>query len=206
VLDDPSLDPATRLTFVLQALTRAQEEWDDAQRVADDIDPVDQPDELALARRAIRDAYRRWFEISGQASELAETVRRSHLELHSSQTWQRVRAALATQLKDQFEGGGPHYDLLCERTAALHVRLQQMESSGRDYSAQEHAALNTQMLAYINQLQKYTEAMKSESISREAQSVAETILSLVEKHCATTYPELWLGITRDVRATLEGAA
>src|SRR5215472_11493704 len=205
VLDDPNLQPEIRLQFVLQALQRAQEEWEETQRVADDIDPVEQPEELGLARRAIRDAYRRWFEISNQASELAETVRRSSLELHASARWSAEREAILADLHEQFEGG-PHYDLLTDRVASLSIRLRQMESSGRDYSAQEHATLNTQLLGYINQLQKYTEAMKSESISREAQTVAEQILQLVEKHCAVTYPELWLGIMRDVRSALEAAA
>jgi len=205
VLGDPQLDPANRLGLVLQALGRAQEEWDESQRIADDIDPVEDPEALSLARRQIRECYRRWFEISNQAHDLAETTRRSAMELHAGARWDRERAEIVRNLKDQFEGG-PHYDLLCERVGSLTVRLKQMESSGRDYSAQEHATLNTQMLGYINQLQKYTEAMKSESISREAQSVAENILQIVEKHCAVTYPELWLSVMKDVRATLEGAA
>ena len=205
MLSDPALQPEVRLTYVLQAEARAREEWEECQRVADDIDPVEDPESLALARRAIRDAYRRWYEVSNQASELAEQVRRTSLELRSSQKWDHERAQVLRELHEQFEGG-PHYDLLCDRVASLSVRLKQMEQSGRDYSAQEHSALNNQMLAYINQLQKYTEAMKSESISREAQTVAEQILQLVEKHCATTYPELWLSIMRDVRGALESAA
>lgn len=204
VLDDPSLDPRERLRLVLEALARSHDEWDECQRVADDIDPTDDPENLALARRTIRDAYRRWFEISNQAAELAEKVRRSSMELHTSAYWQQTHDALLVQLKEQFDGG-PHYELLCERVAGLHVRLQQMESSGRDFTANEHATLNNQLLAYVNQLQKYTEAMKSESISREAQNVAEEILQLVERHCATTYPELWLGIMKDVRSALEAA-
>jgi len=205
VLADPQLEPAYRLQLVLEALARTREEWEQAQRVSDDIDPVDDPDALETARREVRNAYRRWFEISAQAADLAQLVRRTSLEIHSTARWDRERATILADLHAQFEGG-PHYDLLCERVAALHVRLKQMESSGRDFSAAEHATLNTQMLAYINQLQKYTEAMKSESISREAQSVAENILQIVEKHCAVTYPELWLNVMKDVRSALEASA
>jgi hypothetical protein len=204
VLSDPNLDPKERLRLVLEALGRAHDEWDEAQRVTDDIDPMDEPEALGLARRACRDAYRRWFEISNQAAELAEQVRRTELELRLAPALQRQRDDLIQSLREQFDGG-PHYDLLCERVASLTVRLQSMEASGRQYAAQEHAALNGQLLTYVNQLQKYTEAMKSESISREAQSVAEQILALVERHCATTYPELWLGIMKDVRGALEAA-
>jgi len=205
VLQSPALAPEERLRLVLEAEERAREEWAESQRLADDIDPVEDPESLALARRSIRDAYRRWFEVSNQAHDLAEQVRRTSLELRDDVRWGREREQILADLHEQFEGG-PHYDLLAQRVAALAVRLRQMEASGRDYSAQEHSVLNAQMLGYINQLQKYTEAMKSESISREAQTVAEEILQLVEKHCAVTYPELWLGIMKDVRAALESAA
>src|SRR5215472_3853399 len=205
VLADEALDPESRLTTVLEQVHRLKEEWDEAQRVADDIDPADQPEELGLARRAIRDAYRRWYEVSLQATSLAEEVRKRSLEMPSASEWDALHAETLDSLKEQFDGG-PHYDLLVERVAGLHVRLKRMESSGRDVPASEHAQLNAQLLGYINQLQKYTEAMKSESISREAQSVAERILGMVEKHCAVTYPELYLEIMKDVRATLESAA
>ena len=205
VLRDAALDPASRLEVVLEQEHRLREEWQEAQRVADDIDPADQPDELGLARRAIRDAYRRWYEVSGQAASLAEEVRKRSLEMPSASEWDQLHTETLEDLKGTFDGG-PHYLLLCERVAGLHVRLKRMEASGRDVPASEHAQLNAQLLGYINQLQKYTEAMKSESISREAQSVAEAILQLVEKHCATTYPELYLEIVKDVRSTLEAVA
>jgi hypothetical protein len=204
VLADPQLDPSYRLGQVLEALARCHEEWDQSQRVADDIDPTDDLDLLDQARREVRSAYRRWFEISAQAAELAQVVRRTHLEIQSNRDWDALRQHTLDDLLAQFEGG-PHYVLLCERASGLHVRLKQMEASGRDFSPAEHAQLNAQLLAYINQLQKYTEAMKSESISREAQSVAESILQIVEKHCAATYPELYLGVVKDVRSALEAA-
>jgi len=205
VLADEALDPESRLTTVLEQVHRLKEEWDEAQRVADDIDPADQPEELSLARRAIRDAYRRWYEVSAQATNLADEVRKATLEQPHTADWDTLHQDTLDSLREQFDGG-PHYDLLVERVAGLHVRLKRMESSGRDVPASEHAQLNAQLLGYINQLQKYTEAMKSESISREAQSVAERILGMVEKHCAVTYPELYLEIMKDVRATLEAVA
>jgi len=205
VLADEALDPESRLTTVLEQVHRLKEEWDEAQRVADDIDPADQPEELGLARRAIRDAYRRWYEVSAQAASLADEVRKATLEQPHTADWDSLHEDTLQSLREQFDGG-PHYDLLVERVSGLHVRLKRMEASGRDVPASEHAQINAQLLGYINQLQKYTEAMKSESISREAQSVAERILGMVEKHCAVTYPELYLEIMKDVRATLEAVA
>ena len=205
VLDAPELDPENRLNLTLAALRRAYDEWDECQRVADDIDPETDPDLLDAARRNIRNAYRRWSEIADQAQVQSESLRRKALELPDSPEFRMQYEQVLQQLKGQFIDGGPHYDLLCERVAALHVKLKQMESSGRSFSPAEHTQLNSQLLSYINQLQKYTEAMKSESISRESQAVAEAILALVQKHLAASYPEMWSAIMRDVRGALEGA-
>lgn len=200
VLDATALDPAHRLQMVLKAEERAQEEWDDACRIEADIDPVDF-DTLENARKNVRNAYRRWFEISQQAHDLAETVRKSKLEAPAP-----LDQKLLKSLQEQFTGGGPHYELLCERVAGLHMRLQHMEASGRDFSPQEHATLNTQLLSYINQLQKYTEAMKSETISKETQEAVEEVLRIVERHLGTTYLEVWHAVVKDVRRALEDAA
>jgi len=54
IFDDPDLDPELRLRRVLEAQRRAHDEWDEACRLADDIDPEDQPDELEMARRNVR--------------------------------------------------------------------------------------------------------------------------------------------------------
>jgi alkylation response protein AidB-like acyl-CoA dehydrogenase len=202
-LSDPSLDPLARLGVALQQLARARTEWEDACSVADEIagDGPDRRDELEQARIIVRAAYKRWSEIGKEAEQLAAQAHRAK----PADDWQKVAEEKLRELQEQFDGG-PHYDLLCERVAGLHVRLKQMEASGRDYPAAEYAYLNQQLLGYINQLQRYTEAMKTESISREAQGVAEKILQVVERNLATSHPELWRGVVRDVRQALESAA
>jgi hypothetical protein len=200
ILEAAALDPAYRLSQVLKAEERAQEEWDEAIRIEADIDPADF-DVIENARKNVRNAYRRWFEVSAQAHDLAESVRKSKLESNPV-----IDPTLIQQLKEQFTGGGPHYELLCERVAGLHTRLRHMEASGRDFSPSEHAQLNTQLLAFINQLQKYTEAMKSETISKETQEAVEEVLRIVERHLGTTYLEVWHAVVKDVRRALEESA
>lgn len=204
IFDDPLLDPTARLQLVLEATKRAQDEWQESMLVADDIDPEDDPDLLEEARKNTRNAYRRWYEVAEQAHRLAEELRRKTIEIVDTPTYTSAYDATLEELLGQFDGG-PHYRLLCERVAALTTRLKQMETSGRSYSTAEHSALNGQVLSYINQLQKYTEAMKTETISRESQAVAEAILGLVEKHLAVSQPDLFNAIMRDVRAALEAA-
>lgn len=204
IFDDPSLDPEQRLKHVLEAQRRAFDEWDEACRVSDDIDPVDQPDELENARRNVRNAYRRWSEIADQSQMLSEHLRRTKLEIPDTEAFKTEYDHVLAELQGQFDGG-PHYRLLCERVAGLHVRLKQMETSGRAYAAAEHSALNSQLLSYVNQLQKYTESMKSENITKESQAVAEAILALVEKHLSASQPDLWNAIMKDVRGALEAS-
>jgi len=206
VLTDPALEPTTRLQLVLDAEKRAREEWEEIQRIADDIDPETNPDLLEQARKDIRNAYRRWFEISDQAVSLAEKTRRAKLELPRTHQYQTEYENLLIQFKEHYQEGGPQYDLLCERVAGLSIRLKQMEESGRDFSPTEYQQTNTSLLSFVNQLQRFTEATKQESISKETQAVAETLLQIMERHVSTTYPELWTRIVADVRRAMEGVA
>jgi hypothetical protein len=202
-LADPNLEPLERLDVVRRQLSRARAEWEAAVVAEDAAEEYDAPPELLdKARAEVRATYARWSTIADQADELARDARRSQpLE----QSYEKAYKATLKELQEQFDGG-PHYDLLCERVAGLHVRLKRMEASPHEYPAPDHARLNQQLLGYINQLQRYTEAMKTESISREAQGVAEKILLIVEKHLATSYPELWRGVMHEVRSALESVA
>jgi hypothetical protein len=200
-LADPNLDPLVRLDVVLQQLARARAEWDEAVAAADNA--AESAEGIDKTRAAVRVAFDRWSAISDMADALAKDARRAR---PLDRDFEKLYQATFTELREQFADGGPHYDLLCERVAGLHVRLKRMERSTREYPAAEHARLNHQLLSYINQLQRYTEAMKTESISREAQGVAEKLLQVVERNLATSHPELWRSVVRDVRLALESAA
>lgn len=204
ILANPALDPETRLGLVLEAEARAKEEWQDACRVADDIDPVLDPDMLENARKEIRNAYRRWYEISQQAIDLGERFRRARLELPRTAVWEEQYQQMLADFHAQYSEGGPQYRLLSERVAGLTIRLRQMESSGRDFNQQEYNQTNASLLSFVNQLQRFTEAQKSETVSKEAQAVAESLMAIMERHTAVTYPELWSRIVTDVRRALEG--
>lgn len=204
ILRNPALDPEVRLQLVLDAEVRAREEWQDCARVADDIDPVTDPDMLENARKELRNAYRRWFEISQQAQDLGEKYRRAKLELPRTAQWEQQYQAMLADFDAQYAEGGPQYRLLAERVAGLTIRLRQMEASGRDFNQTEYNQTNASLLTFVNQLQRFTEAQKSETVSREAQAVAETLMGIMERHVAVTYPELWQRIVGDVRRALEG--
>lgn len=204
ILQSPTLDPEVRLQLVIDAEQRAREEWQDCARVADDIDPVTDPDLLENARKELRNAYRRWYEISQQAQDLGEKFRRAKLELPRTAQWEAEYQQMLADFGAQYADGGPQYRLLSERVAGLSVRLKQMEASGRDFNQAEYNQTNASLLSFVNQLQRFTEAQKSETVSKEAQAVAESLLTIMERHVAVTYPELWNRIVVDVRRAMEG--
>ena len=202
LLADPALDPTVRLRLVLEHLERLRAEWVEACKTLDELDETEVERKVIRgARLEVREAYERWDHVSQQADFLATDLRRAAPDANRYE--QLYRATLGN-LKEQFDGG-PHYDLLCERVAALTARLRRMEEGPREYPPLEHSRLNQQLLGYINQLQKYTEAMKSETLSKEAQGVAEQILMVVEKNLSVSHPELWHSVMRDVRQALETA-
>ena len=204
ILQNPALDPEVRLTLVIEAESRAREEWQDCARVADDIDPVEDPDLLENARKELRNAYRRWYEISQQAQDLGEKFRRARLELPRTQVWEAQYQEMLSQFDEQYSTGGPQYRLLAERVAGLTIRLRQMESSGRDFNQSEYNQTNASLLSFVNQLQRFTEATRTEAVSKEAQAVAEVLMGIMERHVAVTYPELWQRIVIDIRRAMEG--
>jgi hypothetical protein len=205
-LADRNLDPLVRLETVVNQLGRAAKEFDDACQKLDQLEananPAGKNGRVERARYEAREAFSRWDALSDQADDLAKAIRRAQ-PLDSA--YEKMYRAGLAELTEQFDGG-PHYVLLCERVASLHARLRQIESGALDVPSIDHARMNQQLLSFINQLQKYTEAMKSEQISAEAQGVAEKILMIVEKNLATSYPELWRGVMREVRQALESAA
>jgi len=204
ILNNDALNPEIRLQLVIDAELRAREEWQDCARVADDIDPVTDPDLLENARKELRNAYRRWYEISQQAQDLGEKFRRQKLELPRTAIWESQYQAMLADFDAQYAEGGPQYRLLAERVAGLTIRLRQMEASGRDFNQTEYNQTNAALLSFVNQLQRFTEAQKSETVSKEAQAVAEVLMGIMERHVAPTYPELWQRIVTDVRRALEG--
>jgi len=61
-------------------------------------------------------------------------------------------------------------------------------------------------VSIINQIQKYTEAMKSESLYKQTQEVIEEVIRIFESHFGNSYPDVWKKAVVDIRKAVEGAA
>lgn len=204
LLADPGLDPTARLKDILRHVDRMHEEWTLAEALCDDL-PEDS-EKLRDAQAFVRGCYSRWLSAQEQAKHAEEEVRKRSLEVPRSGEWAEMCRILTEELKRQYDGLGPHYDLLCENTASLAVRLRMIEASGRDVSSGEYVEMHKLYLGYVNQLQKYTEAMKSQTVSKLTQEVAEQIVQLFERHFGNTYPEEWKVCVQELRGLIEEAA
>lgn len=196
------LDPALRLKDILRQVERARDEWTAAESICDDIAD---PDKLAEAQVQVRATFNRWHDLQTLALKAEQEVRRRSLEIPITGEWQAALDETIEDLKGQYEGLGPHYDQLCEHTSRLTIRLRMMDESGRDVASSERVEMHKLYLGYVNQLQKYTEAMKSQTVNKLTQEVAEAIIQIFERHFGNSFPEAWKEAVKEIRGLVEAA-
>lgn len=214
-LSSPLLDPERHLDTILKMLERAQEELVEATDTADNAGAMSLPadatekDILQLkedCRTNVRKAFNRYQDLRVQARKAEQELRRARLEEPLAGQWRAEYDTLRETLRAEYVGLGPQYELLCDNVASCSMRIRQMETSGREYDSGEYAEMMKLYVTLINQLQKYTEAMKSESINKQTQEVVEQIIRICESHFGNTYPEAWRKVVIDIREAVEGAA
>lgn len=130
-------------------------------------------------------------------SEVSKSAQRFS-ELSALPVWRNHRADVLAGLHESYHGKGAQYDLLCTRLASVTVMIDQLEDSPTSIDPSQYEKLVTAQTHLINQLQKFTEATKSETIRSEVQEAIVRMMVIVEHHVAPTYPQLWNTITQDV--------
>ena len=200
---DPSIDPTERLKTVISEVRRAREDLDRCRFQADTL-PSGTPDDIIQDyERRTRNAYRRWYDAQHQAVSLEQETRRRKLE--SLSLYMRQYEDTRTALLQEYGDLGPQYRMLVDRMAAVDTRIKVMERSGRDVEPAEFEGLHKTHLALINQLQKYTEAQKSETLTKQTQDTVSAVMVIIEHRIANTNPQLWREIVGDVRKAIEAA-
>jgi hypothetical protein len=204
VASDPALEPRHRLGVILEELQRCADDLQRTRAYADSLGPAATPDQVAQAVRQAQLAYRRWYDVQTQALGLEQETRRRQLEdlTHFQQQIDQTTEALLGEYGDL----GPQYRLLVQRAAAVDTRLRLLERSGRDVSPNEYAELHRTHLSYVAQLQRYTEAQKSEVLTQQTQDTVQAVLLIIEHKVAPTNPQMWREIVTDVRHALAEAA
>ena len=200
---DPAIDPTERLKTVLSEVKRAREDLDRSRYLADTL-PSGTPDDVIQDfERRTRNAYRRWYDAQHQAVALEQETRRRKLE--SLSLYMRQYEDTRQSLMAEYGDLGPQYRMLVERMAAVDTRIKVMEHSGRDVEPAEFEGLHKTHLSLINQLQKYTEAQKSETLTKQTQDTVAAVMIIIEHRIAGENPQLWREIVGDVRKAIEAA-
>lgn len=201
-LPPTDLDPAERLKVVCTELQRCREDLDRARYQADALRDAP-PDVQRDADRRSQSAYRRWYEVQAQATALEAEVKRRQAE--SLQHFKKSFAETRQELLGEYGDLGPQYRLLIDRAAALHTRLKVLEQSDRDVPSSELSELHRLHLSYLAQLQRYTEAQKSEVLTQQTQDTVSALMVIIEHRLSQQYPQLWREVVGDVRKAIEAA-
>ena len=200
---DPAIDAVERLKTVISEVKRSKEDLDRSRYLADSL-PSGTPDDVIQdAERRTRNAYRRWYDAQHQAVVLEQETRRRKLE--SLSLYLRQFEDTRDHLLREYGDLGPQYRMLVDRMAAVDTRIHVMERSGRDVDPSEFSELHKTHLSYVNQLQKYTEAQKSETLNKQTQDTVSAVMVIIEHRIANTNPQLWREIVGDVRKAIEAA-
>lgn len=104
------------------------------------------------------------------------------------------------ELLQQYGDLGTHYRILCQTLAQNQAKLQQLNLSERDVPVDEYIKLSDLNTKLIAQLQKYTEATRSQTVSQDLQTLAEELMHVVERCIGPTQPKLFADIVRAVRS------
>src|SRR5215831_992763 len=201
VVDHPQLDPTQRLKTTLEELSRAHLELERSRYECDELPPGTPPDTVEQALRKQRNAYRRWYEIQAQATQLEQEARRRQLE--SLQLFKQRYEETYNDLLEHYGDLGPQYRLLVERLSSIDARIHILDNSQRDLRPEEVTELNKLHLTLVNQLQRYTEATKTETLNKQTQDVINQILIIVEHRVSPANPQLWREVVHDVRTAVE---
>jgi hypothetical protein len=214
-LSSPLLDPEDFLLQSLDQLERAREELVEARSVSDSAGGMSFPPGTSTediekfkadCQRAVRQAFARYQESVNITRKAEADVRRRKLEAPLQGSWAGEHVRLRTELQEQYSGLGPQYDLLCDNAAATAIMLRQLETSGGDFDMDTWKTLHELHLKYLAQLQRYTEAMKSESINRQTQEIVVEVVRVFETHFGNAYPEVWKRATGELKLLVDGAA
>jgi hypothetical protein len=122
-----------------------------------------------------------WSDIKDRLNAARERIRRRRIELQAPRDAIERKEKIVAELTRQYGDLGPQYRLLVEMAASIKLRIEMMEVSGRDYTSSEFEALAKLFLNYVGQMQKYTEATKSESITKEVNEFGVVFMGFVDQ-------------------------
>lgn len=148
-----------------------------------------------------RGAQSHWSALGKDLQAARDAVSRTDREGVRDDRAEAEYEQLVAALRDQYSGGGPQYEVLVRRLAALDVRLAVGERSRRDVPTDEYKALHDLHLKYVAQLQRHTESLKSESI-QPVQDAITRLIQIAERRIKPVNAQLWGELVNDITAAV----
>lgn len=151
------------------------------------------PDErlsLSVVQRLklLQDSY---YKALDAVAKKSVEVQRKNMEIKLRPEAQKSYHELVSRLAVEYEGRGPQYDMLIEGAARVHVYLQEMYNAGRAFTMNEFEALSRLHMSYVERLQHYTEATKSEVFETKLNVAIVVIMEMAEREFKDFAPDRW---------------
>lgn len=198
ILEAEGLQPDRRLSALLHMEQEAREVLDGAILVAKR--PVATKDDVAQYNTALN----AWTNLQTKIAEAEADTRRRTFEQGNQDRWGDRYQEIFAGIMANYQGLGPQYEVLVSQLARQQVRVERAEASGRDVPLEETNESTKLTIALVGQLQKYTEATKSEAIRQEQQDAIMAVLRIVEGELSD-YPNLWQRVAQRVHRLVTGA-
>jgi hypothetical protein len=145
-------------------------------------------------------AYKIWKDALDSLWEAEQQLRRS-LESRSTADSATRKDVIVNELLAEYGDYGPQYRHLISLVAGITLRIEAMEVGGRDAPSAEYVQLAKLKLDAINQMQKYTEATKSATVSQELNSLGAKFLEIAERRFGT-YPDEFAAFIEDIKTAI----
>jgi hypothetical protein len=122
-------------------------------------------------------------------------------QMQSFHDWQIRSDALVRDLKAEYQGHGPQYEILIRRLVQAEMHAQQLETTGRIGSA-EHQRATKGVLQLVQALQKYTE--ENATVRKAINEAVLQALAILEPEIRAVAPQAWTAGVQKLRARLMG--
>lgn len=192
-LDEPELRDDRRLEDALQ-LVRENREIVERLR-----------DKLSLEEAGPAD-FQRWkFAQDALASaqkrldEVEAKVRARLTDQGSDVEYSPEYQKLLGELMEAYGDKGVQYRVLVRTLAAAEVKLRAVQRAGSE--SESFVELTKLVVSISNQIQKYTEAQKTQAIDEKVQEGMVAVLNIVERHLQG-FPNVWKAIAQEVAAAV----
>ncbi len=194
-LQDEALRLDKRLRDLLAVQAQARDILDLSYQAAES------PDSNASEVARYKKALEAWTEVSAQVEVTEGKYRKAALETQNIQKWQTRFQEVSHSLLKEYGNLGPQYEILVAELARTVIKREQLDNSGREVSHEEWTKISSQIKDLTNQLQRYTEAVKTEVIKTATQDAILKTLEVVER-ALSDHPHLWASVVSEVRTAV----